>query len=417
MVCTRTGHPGHDFWNGDRSGGAAIVGATVQLTNTGTNVSTPLTTNVSGFYQSPLLPGGQYQVSVEAPGFKKTVRSNLILQMSGQIKIDVAMEVGAVNESITITGESPILDTSTVTVGKALTTAEIMDLPVMTNNVILLARVAPGVVNQGTTQFLAQGMVGGDSGFFAPLSLGQNEWSIDGAPNLGSGGVAFTPFTDQIAEYKIDTTSFDASVGHSIGLSVAFSTKSGTNSIHGSATEQYWNTRWNAASFFVKQKYFQNIDAANAAGNGALASQLRDQPMQPGGHSNDYGFTLGGPVYLPKLFNGKNKLFWFFSLSQNKTRQPARSSEITNTVPTMPERTGNFSDLLSINSKYQIYDPRASRPIRPGPGTTSVHPFRATSFLKTECSVPRSLIGTPAASPSPIVRSARGQNRSTTSWP
>jgi hypothetical protein len=349
-------------------GGAAIVGATVQVTNTGTNVSTPLITNVSGFYQSPLLPGGQYKVTVEAPGFKKTVRSNLILQMSGQIKIDIKLEVGGVNESITITAESPILDTSSVTTGKALTTAEIMDLPVMTNNVILLARVAPGVVNQGTTQFLAQGMVGGDSGFFAPLSLGQNEWSIDGAPNLGSGGVAFTPFTDQIAEYKIDTTSFDASVGHSIGLSVAFSTKSGTNSLHGSATEQYWNTRWNAASFFVKQKYFQTIDAANAAGNSALASQLRSQPMQPGGHSNDYGFTLGGPVYLPKIFNGKNKLFWFFSLSQNKTRQPARSSEITNTVPTMTERTGNFSDLLSINSKYQIYDPLsvAPDPARPG---------------------------------------------------
>src|SRR4249920_3560396 len=91
-------------------GGAAIVGGTVQVTNTGTNVSTPLTTNESGYYQSPLLPGGQYQVTVDAPGFKKTVRSNLILSMSGQIKIDVRMEVGGVNESITITAESPILD-------------------------------------------------------------------------------------------------------------------------------------------------------------------------------------------------------------------------------------------------------------------------------------------------------------------
>src|SRR5580765_4742486 len=239
-------------------GGALIAGATVTVTNTGTNVSTPLTTNASGYYQSPLVPGGQYQVTVEAPGFKKLVRSSVTLKMSDQIKIDVSLEVGALSESITISAESPILDTSTVTTGKALTTREIMDLPVMTNNVILLARVAPGVVNQGTTQFLAQGMVGGDSGFFAPLQLGQNEWSIDGAPNTGSGGVAFTPFTDQIAEYKIDTTSFDASVGHSIGLNIAFSTKSGTNNLHGSGTEQYWNTRWNAASFFVKQKYLEH---------------------------------------------------------------------------------------------------------------------------------------------------------------
>ncbi|HYW48621.1 MAG TPA: carboxypeptidase-like regulatory domain-containing protein [Bryobacteraceae bacterium] len=348
--------------------GAQVAGATVVVTNTDTNVSTSLITNASGFYEAPLLLAGPYQVTVESRGFKKMVRSNLTLLMSDQLKIDIQLEVGAVNESITITAESPILDTSTVTLGKALTTREIMDLPIMTNDIVLLARVAPGVVNQGTTQYLTQGQVGGSSGFFAPLNLGQNEWSIDGAPNLGSAGIAFTPFTDQIAEYKIDTTSFDASVGHSIGLNIAFSTKSGTNSLHGSGTEQYWNTRWNAASFFVKQAYFKGIDAANAAGNTALANQLASLPMQPGGHANDYGFTLGGPVYIPKLLNGKNKLFWFFSYSGNKTRQPARSSEITNSVPTMAERQGDFSDLLAINSKYQIYDPLsvAPDPSRPG---------------------------------------------------
>ena len=348
--------------------GAQVVGASVTVTNTGTNVSTSLTTNASGYYEAPLLLPGQYQVTVEAPGFKKTVRSNLILDMRDQLKIDIPLELGGVNESITITAESPILDTSTVTVGKALTTREIMDLPIMTNDIVLLARVAPGVVNQGTTQYLALGMVGGSSGFYAPLNLGQNEWSIDGAPNLGSGSIAYTPFTDQIAEFKIDTTSFDASVGHSIGLSIAFSTKSGTNSFHGSGTEQYWNTHWNAAPFFVKQAYYKSIDAANASGNTALANQLASQPMQPGGHSNDFGFTLGGPVYIPKVVNGKNKLFWFFSYAGNRTRQPARSSEITNTVPTMPERQGDFSDLLKINSKYQIYDPLsvAADPARPG---------------------------------------------------
>jgi hypothetical protein len=348
--------------------GAHVGAAAVVVTDTNTNVSNALVTNSSGFYEAPLLLPGPYQVTVEASGFKKTIRPNLILAMSGQLKIDIQLEIGALTESINISAESPILDTSTVSMGKALTTREIMDLPIMTNDIVLLARVAPGVVNQGTTQYLTQGQVGGSSGFFAPLSLGQNEWSIDGAPNLGSGGIAFTPFTDQIAEYKIDTTSFDASVGHSIGLNIAFSTKSGTNSLHGSGTEQYWNTRWNAASFFVKQKYFQNIDAANAAGNTTLANQLASQPMQPGGHANDYGFTLGGPVYIPKLLNGKNKLFWFFSYSGNKTRQPARSSEITNTVPTMAERQGNFSDLLAINPKYQIYDPLsvAADPARPG---------------------------------------------------
>ena len=210
--------------------GAQVVDAAVVVTNTDTNVSTTLTTNASGFYEAPLLLPGPYRVTVEARGFKKTNRPNLVLALRGQLKIDIQLEVGAVNESITISAESPILDTSTVSMGKALSTRELMDLPIMTNDIVLMARVAPGVVNQGTTQYLTQGQVGGSSGFFAPLGLGQNEWSIDGAPNLGSGGIAFTPFTDQIAEYKIETTSFDASVGHSIGLNIAFSTKSGVNS-------------------------------------------------------------------------------------------------------------------------------------------------------------------------------------------
>jgi hypothetical protein len=368
--------------------GASIAAALVEVTNTDTNVSASLTTNSSGFYEAPLLLPGPYKVTAVAPGFKKTLRPNLVLTLGGDLKIDMQLEVGAVGESVTVSGESPILDTSTVSTGKALTTREIMDLPIMTNDIVLMARVAPGVVNQGTLQYLTQGQVGGSSGFFAPLGLGQNEWSIDGAPNLGSGGIAFTPFTDQIAEYKIETTSFDASVGHSIGLNIAFSTKSGTNTLHGSGTEQYWNTRWNAASFFVKQKYFQNIDAARAAGNNALADQLRSQPMQPGGHANDYGFTLGGPVYIPKVIDGRNKLFWFFSYSGNKTRQPARTSEITNTVPTMPERQGNFSDLLAINAKYQIYDPLSVTP----------DPARAGHYIRTPIAgniIPQSRVSAP----------------------
>src|SRR5947207_303968 len=119
--------------------GANVVGAAVVVTNTDTNVSTALTTNTSGFYQAPLLAPGPYQVSVEAPGFKKVIRPNLTLAMRGQLQIDIQLEVGALNESITVSTESPILDTSTVTVGKALTTREIMDLPIMTNDIVLMA--------------------------------------------------------------------------------------------------------------------------------------------------------------------------------------------------------------------------------------------------------------------------------------
>jgi hypothetical protein len=135
---------------------AQVIDATVVVTNTDTNVATTLNTNASGFYEAPLLAPGPYSVTVEARGFKKTSRSNLVLAMRGELKIDIQLEVGALSESITITAESPILDTSTVSMGKALTTRELADLPIMTNDIVLMARVAPGVVNQGTTQYLTQ---------------------------------------------------------------------------------------------------------------------------------------------------------------------------------------------------------------------------------------------------------------------
>ena len=265
--------------------GAAIVGANVAVTNTETNTATRLTTNSSGYYEAPLLLAGRYEVTVEFSGFKKLVRSNLVLAIGDQLKIDLKLEIGAVTDAVTVTAESPILDTSTVTTGKVLTHREVMDLPVMTNDIVTLARYAPGVVNQGTTQYLSQGMVGGSSGFYAPLVQGAggggNEWTIDGAPNSGSGrNIAFTPYTDMISEFRVETANFDASFGHALGLNVSFASKAGTNELHGTATWQYWNQHWNASPFFVKQNYYRKIAAYEAAGNHTAAEQLRNSPMR-----------------------------------------------------------------------------------------------------------------------------------------
>ncbi|MEK7409664.1 MAG: carboxypeptidase-like regulatory domain-containing protein [Acidobacteriota bacterium] len=310
---------------------AAVVGATVVVTNTGTNVARRLVTNTSGYYEAPPLLHGNYQVTVEAAGFTKAVRSGLTLAMSEQLRIDFQLEIGALSESITVSTESPILDTSTVTTGKVVTQRELRDLPVMTNDIVTLARVVPGVVNQGTTQYLSRGMV---------------------------------------AEFKVETSNFDASFGHALGLNVSFASKAGTNEPHGTATEQYWNQRWNANPFFVKQNYYRQIAEARAAGNRALADKLRSQPMRAGGHSNNHGATITAPVYIPKVLDGRNKLFFFFAFSQAKDRQPARPGELNFTVPTMAQRQGDFS--------------------RPSPGTSSP---RAVSLAG------RSTISTPSASP------------------
>src|SRR5688572_25657614 len=229
----------------------------------------------------------------ETAGFKRSVRSGLTLEIGERLQIDFQLDVGGTSESVTVSAEAPMLDTSTVSTGRAISHREVMDLPVLGNNITMLTRLAPGVQVPGTTQFLVQGQVGGGSQYSMPGGVGGNEWSIDGASTNGTDRrVSFMPSADVIDEFKIETSNFDASFGHSTGLNISMSTKSGMNNFHGSATHQYFNQRWNEASFFVKQARSQQIAAARAAGNTALADQLADRPLLPPGHTNNSHGTI-----------------------------------------------------------------------------------------------------------------------------
>ena len=257
---------------------AVIAGASVLVSNTGNGTKTRLTTNLSGYYEAPLLLPGEYRVTVENAGFKKSVRSGITVGIGDRLQVDIALEVGGATESVTVTSEAPILDTSSVTTGRQMTHREVMDLPVLGNNVSMLARLAPGVQVPGTTQSLLQGQVGGGSAYNMPGGVGGNEWSMDGASTNGTDRrTAIMPSPDIVDEFKIETSNFDASFGHSTGLNLQVSTKSGTNRYHGTLTEQYLNAHWNAAPFFVKQNYYSKIAAAHAAGNNTLADQLASQ--------------------------------------------------------------------------------------------------------------------------------------------
>ncbi|MBI3209950.1 MAG: carboxypeptidase regulatory-like domain-containing protein [Candidatus Solibacter usitatus] len=342
---------------------AVIAAASVQVANTGTGSITRLTTNHSGYYEAPLLLPGTYTVTVEAPGFKKSVRSGVTLTHSDQLQINFQMELGGVTESVTVTGEPPMLETGTVSTGRTLTHREVLDLPVLGNNIVMLTRIAPGVQVPGTTQFLVQGQVGGGSGYYAPGNVGGNEWSIDGASTNGTERrVSYMPSPDVVGEFKIETSNFDASFGHSTGLNISMSTRPGANALHGSATYQYFNQRWNAASFFVKQSRYQQIAVARAANNFALADSLANTPLLAPGHTNNYAGTVSGPVYIPKVIDGRNKLFFFLGYSRLINLQSARPSELNYTVPTAAMRSGNFAPLLQVDPvRYAVYDPNSTR--------------------------------------------------------
>lgn len=370
--------------------GAIIPGAAVTVANTGTGTSARLLTNSSGYYEAPLLLPGSYSVTVEMQGFKRLVRSGLTVGLSERLQIDLMLEVGGTTESVTVTSEAPILDTSSVSTGRQMTNREIMDLPVLGNNVSMLARIAPGVQVPGTTQFLVQGQVGGGSGYSMPGGVGGNEWSMDGASTNGTDRrVAIMPSPDIVDEFKIETSNFDAAFGHATGLSISVSTKSGANSVHGSATYQYINQRWNAASFFVKQARYNQIAALRAAGDTAGADRLADTPMLPAGHTNNYHGTISGPVYIPKLFDGRNRLFFFLGYSGLKNLQAARPSEINYTVPMAAWRNGDFSNMLQVDPvRYQVYDPLTTRTDPARAGHVVRTPFAGNVLPRTRMTNP-----------------------------
>jgi len=234
----------------------AVAGATVVVTNEDTNTSITLTTNETGYYEANLLLPGKYRITGEITGFKRTVRTGVILPVSTRSEINLQLELGAVSESISVTAEAPLLDTSTVSSGRIMDNRNVLSLPVFNNSPILLVKLAPGVQSNEARRYNGVNALSGASDHSVAGGVGGSDWSLDGAPNAGSGYAAsYLPYSDTIQEFKVETSNFDASVGKSTGATIAIMTKAGTNTLHGTLTEQHWQQRWNAPRFFVKQLY------------------------------------------------------------------------------------------------------------------------------------------------------------------
>ncbi|MDW8129028.1 MAG: carboxypeptidase-like regulatory domain-containing protein [Bryobacterales bacterium] len=350
--------------------GAAVPGAAVTIIHLDTNTKLEFRSNAEGYWEANLLLPGNYLVEVEAPGFKKVVRKGILLSAAARVALEIALELGAQAETVQVTAETPLLDTSAVSSGVTLDNRAIMALPVMINNVTLLARYTPGTQTSGVNSRLGLQSIIGATDVTIAGGVGGNDYTIDGVPNnTSSRRPAQLPFADTVQEMRVETSNFDAAVGHTTGLTIALVTKTGTNELHGTATHMHWQQRWNGSGFFVKQQYYRAIAQAEAAGDFARAAELRAQDIQPSGRSNNSAVTLGGPVVLPKLFDGRNRLFFFFGFNASLDRRSETTSAITYTIPTMAARRGDFSSLLLANaSLYQIYDPLTVRPDPARPG-------------------------------------------------
>jgi hypothetical protein len=337
--------------------GSVIPNANVTITNTETNTARRLKTNELGYYEANLLEPSTYNVLVEAGGFKKSLQTGLVVNVSARLEFNVMLEVGGVTETVEVTAETPLLETTTASGGRVLDQKQLINLPFSDLNPFALSALAPGMQWTGQPEYRRPFDNAGTSAFNTAGGVGQNEYTIDGMTVTGTGRrVGFTPPADSISEFKLETSNFDASQGFTSGASINVSSRSGTNTLHGSVFDQHWQQRWNATPFFTREPYDAGVR------NGTIDPNTRKK--QATGRSNNYGFSASGPVYIPKVFNGKDKVFWTFTWNGIRQSKAETTSSTDITVPTDAMKSGDFSYFLTVPNGanlYTIYDPRSAR--------------------------------------------------------
>jgi len=314
--------------------GAGVPSATIVVTNEATRFSYRTTSNDEGHYLIPLLEPGAYTVEVEAAGFKKIRQEGLSIQTGAKVTRNFELEVGQVTESVTVRAEAPLLDTAAADIAQVIDRRFVDMLYIPNRNPLALVSLTAGV-RGGGGRFSDSGQhylnILGGAG-----QDGRNEIVVDGAsvtmPRQG-GAMAVSPSGDTVEELRVQTTMFDASYGRSNGGVISYATRSGTNDLHGSFEYFYRNKALNANSWLNNRKGLPRPDDPRKFSSG----------------------TIGGPIVLPKLYDGRNRTFFFTSVQYD-----ARWSNPTygGRVPSEPERQGDFSQTLSAKgTPLVIYNP------------------------------------------------------------
>src|SRR5437667_8368020 len=311
--------------------GAPAPGVAVTAVDVSTNVKTETRTSRDGVYTIPFLGLGTYRVSAEMQGFKRAVKTDVVLNSGATVRADLTMEVGAVSEQVEVRATSPQLRQDSAEISQQVQAETLSALPLgQTNagrNILSFAFLTPGAHGDTFDNF----KVGGGS------SNGV-EYVIDGlgASNNTRNNNLEGPGPDSIAEFKVITNSFDAEYGHTTGGLITFVTKSGTNSVHGNFFELLRNNQF---------------DARGAV----LAAPTVNR-------QNDFGATIGAPISIPHVYSGKDRTFFFAGFEGFTFRGGASGSFLT--LPTAPMQQGNFSGYVNAQGALiPVYDPPPTRTV------------------------------------------------------
>jgi hypothetical protein len=319
------------------SSGLSVPGVTVTLTNQATNVVRVVQTNEVGLYVISAIPPGTYDLKAELTGFQTVERKGLVVQVGSASRLAFTMDVGNLSETLEVVAHSPLIQTENAAISTVIENRVIVELPLNGRNYLQLASLIPGATTNGPSSSQGKQRMGGQRNSFALNVAGQrihfNHYSLDGVENtdLNFNSYMLLPSIDALEEFNVVSGIFDAEYGRAIAQ-VNVSTKSGSNKVRGTAFEFLRNSRLDAKNYFDKAS----------------------DPIPPF-KRNQYGFTLSGPVVLPKVIDGRNKLFFMANwegLRENKslTQNPS--------LPLTAWRTGDFSGLRDASGALiPIYDP------------------------------------------------------------
>jgi len=322
--------------------GAPVTGANVMLTNAATNASRTSTTNDEGLYAFPALLPGTYSIKVDKAGFKTFSQTNIEVQVQAQVRVDINMQLGQVSETVEVVASAAALNTENATVGTVVEQKRIVELPLNGRNYLQLTALAPNVSFGFPSAGQADARQGGDRAnqniSVAGMRNNFNRFTLDGVENTDPNFNTYVifPSAEALQEFKVQTGVYPAEFGRG-ATQINVSTKGGGNQYHGSLYE------------FLRN---EKMDARNYRFTGP--DRVKD-PFK----WNQFGFVLSGPVSIPKLFNGKNRLFFMSNYEWFRQRRNVVGQF---TLPTAANRAGNFNSAINTNG---IFDP-ATRVIANG---------------------------------------------------
>ena len=321
--------------------GAPVSNATLRLVNVDTSVEITAQSNQLGQYHFLFVNPGNYRLTAEMSGFRKYVREGIQLETNQSATLDVGLQLGNQAETVTVASEAPLLEAEKADRGAVIESKAVAELPTITRTPILLAALAPGVVatnpRYDLTPFSNSGLTTWSINGSTSLST---EFLLDGSPNTvvyqSQPSIAFVPPSDAVRELKVIANAYDSQYGHNGGGVISIVTNSGTNQMHGSGYE------------FLKRPWLNaNTFANNSKGLSARDYNTLDQ----------YGFSFGAPVWIPKIYKGKDRTFFFTSWESYQQNIVFPTNDISS-VPTLAQRAGDFSQTFSATGQLMpIYDP------------------------------------------------------------